>query len=240
MNVYPQNHIEYAQLTTQYPLLTNAGINFAYTTCLEQTAKWSGNTGDISFNWGGKTIYADSIIIGNTTAGSAEINLQTTLGTTFTKQALISDLLTIIEIPDDLSVLSGTIRFEGTGDITAVGYVLFGNKMTLPRFAAKPQKKKAFRSDTARTLGGNAYGLYVTPLFEWAADYLRITDEEMKIIDDYAETVLNLVPHVIDLYPEAHEKQSPLFATLIEGFEATKRNENGFFWDLSLSWMEVK
>jgi hypothetical protein len=72
-------------------------------------------------------------------------------------------------------------------------------------------------------------------------NYKRLKDEEYKTIERYKALVLNIVPHVIDIYPEAHESEPPLFATLVDGGgDVIKEGVDGFYWNTSLSWEEAK
>ena len=61
-----------------------------------------------------------------------------------------------------------------------------------------------------------------------------------KIISEYIKTTLNVQPHVIDPYPQARDEFPPMYATLTGGYESTKRNEAGFWWDFEAAWKEAK
>jgi hypothetical protein len=240
MNVYPNNFLEVALMKSTFPLLVNSSLSIIHNNFFNQTVKWEGDTGEIQFDWDESTMTVDSILIGNGNSQSAEIKLTLADGSVIEHVLYLEDEITIYNFPSPLAVLSGSIKFNSGQLITEIGYVALSNKIELPRFVVFPKRKRLIQSAANRTLGGNAYGLYTESLTGWDVNYTRLTDDEYKTIDAYILRVLNVVPHVIDLYPEAHEHYPPIFATLAEGYESEKRDEDGFYWNMSLSWKEAK
>ena len=97
------------------------------------------------------------------------------------------------------------------------------------------------QSESNRSEAGHAYGLWQPILESFSVTFPRADNKELKLMKAYIQTVLNIKPHVIDPYPQAREEFEPFYATLTDGIEPQKRNENGFYWEnISLSWQEAK
>jgi len=110
----------------------------------------------------------------------------------------------------------------------------------LPRFLVQPVKGLALRNESDRTYSGQVTGIPIDTLKTFNAEYVRIPNEKKKIFDDYINGVQTVIPHVIDPYPLAHEHFEPFFATVSGYGEATKREENKFYWNLNCNWTEAK
>ena len=242
MNVYPNNQIECMKLDSVPAVVKHSDIKFLYHPYLSVTADFQSNiatiTGDAEIS---RQIYCDSIILANTNATMANIKLVGSSGNIIFNSGPKSfggDVL-IINLDDMAYFKSFELTISGDKNIY-LGLLYFGMKISLPRFLVEPVQNIDLRNQASRSLGGQSYGLASKPLRSFSAQFMRVIKDDMKTIDNYAEQVQTVVPHFIDPYPEAHQSVKPFYATLQNGYDYTKRNENNFFYDFSLSWMEAK
>jgi hypothetical protein len=181
----------------------------------------------------------DTFIISNTNADTVRIILKDDRQETLYDSGivLIDEEILIVKMEEFYIAWEIEIFLEGSTPV-GLGYVWLGREVILPRFKVNPIYEFDPRQESNRTMGGQVYGIPQAPLRTFSAEFFR--DENAAVLESYAASVLNIYPHVIDPYYEAHKKFPPLYVTLVNGYKQTKRAESGFYWDYSLSWTEAK
>jgi hypothetical protein len=241
MNVYPNNELEYAIIESSEIIREGSKLSNMVFQFLELQTLFTSNSVMITFSWEQlATVAANSFIIGNTTAIEGRLRLfgadnRPVFDSTFQIESAID----LVELPRDMVILRAELELSSNVDIY-LGYVYLGKKMTLPRFAALPTINLQILGQGNRSYGGQVYGLYRRTLTTASVNFIRLTNIERLNITAYINSMLYTQPHVIDLWPEAREEFPLMYCTLNSGMEMQKRNEDGFFWDASLSWLEAR
>ena len=241
MNVYPDNQIENISLRSD-ELAKHSDIKYLYHPYLDVASEFMSSAvtiyGETNIS---RQIYCDSVILANTNATMACVELYDSSGTILFDSGSQSFGGGVLIINLDTLAYCGSFKVTLSGDSNLyLGLLHFGIKIELPRFIVNPVQSIDLRNQAERSLGGQSYGFISKPLRNFSAQFQRIGKEDMDIIRGYVERTQTVVPHIIDPYPDAHEAVMPFYATLSDGISYTKRNENGFFYDLSLSWLEAK
>ena len=183
----------------------------------------------------GNIIAVDSICIGYTNADLFEFKSRH--GTCSGK---CRNKITIHNFDYTLRIEEFELTLEGIEPLY-LGHLFTGQKTVLPRFVVSPVDGIELPSQLSRSFGGQAYGARRKTLEYFNAEFIRITNEEKKVIKQYIEEALNIEPHIIDPYGEVRDEYPPMYATLsISEMPFKKRPENGFYWDCSLSWKEAR
>ena len=238
MNVYPVNTIPGAILSSphkaEYSNLANVYHRYLKHRC------WFVNPGTVivSGEWP-NSVDMDSFIIADTNAENLNLKLFNGSGETVLDSSIKPEEINIFELDKVKRIKQFTISILGPREIY-LGYLFAGGKVVLPWFVVNPKFETEFRGDAGRTEGGQAYGILLPTLDGISVAYQWITQEEMETIKNYAQSVQNVIPHVIDPYPLAHESVKPMYATLSSGPARVKRNESYFYWDTELSWQEAR
>jgi hypothetical protein len=115
----------------------------------------------------------------------------------------------------------------------------YNGKQELPRFIVEPQFGYV-NNNSERGIAGQSYGLEQPKLKTVTVNWERLNQEEFDILKKYCEDYNTSVLHYIQLYPEAVDKYPDLLCTIDGDFTYTKRPEDGFYYDCSLSWLEAK
>jgi hypothetical protein len=176
--------------------------------------------------------------LGNTNATEGNLKFYNDNNLLYEVNLIIEDYLTIINT-NIFKIDKFVLTLKGNENIT-IGYLFSGIKWELPRFLTLPVDSLELRNESDRTISGQITGIPTETLKSFSAKYTRITNEQKKIFDDYINGVQTVIPHVIDPYPLAHEQFEPFFGTVFSYGDATKREENGFFWNFNCSWREAK
>jgi len=238
MNVYPVNFLPGALLSSshksEYSNLANLYHPYLKHRC------WFDNPGVAILNgeWT-EPVEINTFIIADTNA-KFKIELFDEENALITEwQNNNPEQINIYELPEAKKVKRFTVAMTGKEE-SYIGYIFVGKKVVLPRFTVRPEFGTELRSTSGRTSGGQAYGLIIPTLDGISVSYLRIPQTEMEIIKDYVQSVQNVIPHVIDAYPEAHDAVPPMYMTLNSAPIRTKREENTFYWDFELNWQEAR
>ena len=121
-----------------------------------------------------------------------------------------------------------------------INYIYVGHRYKAPRFIVEPEIEDEFLSKSNRSDFGYSYGLYGPVLRNYQLSFVRITQLEYEQLESYYKKVRNNVPHIVDIYPEAHEVITPLFCTVDNSVNRVKRPENNFYWNFELAFKEAK
>jgi len=158
--------------------------------------------------------------------------------------------IAIIPIPLFSAVLGGGFRdfnrmnlrliTDNNVEEIYVDYIFIGKPVDLPRFRVEPTIDTQIRGFNQRTNNGQAFGTVLPTLDLFSASYMRIPQDEKKIVDDYIQSVQTNIPHFIDIYPEARKAIPPKYVTLNKGISAMKRAESNFFWNYEMEWLEAR
>jgi len=108
--------------------------------------------------------------------------------------------------------------------------------MELPRFTINPEYTYEVLGTDLRGSVGQPFGRTIRQLRTLEVNFARI---KIEAIEDYFRKVSIHKPHFIVPYPKSVSILSPLWATLQGPPEYTKRNENGGYWNCSLTWKEA-
>ena len=106
----------------------------------------------------------------------------------------------------------------------------------LPRFTASPEFGYEQLGEDMRGSAGQPYGRTIRQLRTISVKFARV---KMDIIDFLYRKVGTTKPHWVVPYPEAISKYPPIWATLTEPPKFTGRAENGWYYNVSLSWKEA-
>jgi len=236
MNVYYRN--EKATLIDKPPTDTVAPLDNIYDPMLELITKFLSSRVTIKGRYD-DIIAADSLCIGYTNADRYKL---TTREGTFT-----GSIEGLIAVCDFETVFIDGFELELWHDDEEdknplyLGHLFIGQKTTLPRFSPGPESGTTLHSTASRSFGGQVYGMRRRSLDSFSVNFPRISAYEREVIKEYVNAVLTTEPHIIDPYPQAREKFSPMYVTLnIEEAAFTKRSENGFYYTGSLSWQEAR
>jgi len=107
--------------------------------------------------------------------------------------------------------------------------------LVLPRFVVSPQHGYEPLANAQRGSVGQPFGRTVRQLRTLRVNFTRIRAEP---VEGYYRRVSITEPHFVVPYPESL-RVPPMWATLIEPPRFTKRSENGWYWNCSLSWREA-
>ena len=240
MHVYPVNKIAGANIIGN--TLSYSDIRNVYHKYLKHRAYFPTNVNPvIEIKWN-EPISADTIIIGDTNCVNALLHINYDNGTEAFEEVIFNkDVFTFIEKETIRKLESIKIDFTARdNEQPYIGYIFTGNKVIIPRFLVEPQWETVIRGTSERTNYGHAFGNILPTLERFAANFMRIPDDEKKTVDDYIQSVQTVIPHIIDPYYEARDKVPPRYATLNKGISPTKRNERDFYWNFDLEWMEAR
>ena len=106
----------------------------------------------------------------------------------------------------------------------------------LPRFVVAPQYSYEHLGSNLRGAIGQPYGRTIGSLRTLTVNFVRVKAYQ---IDEYYKKVGLTIPHFIVPYPENVFNVPPFWGTLEEPPKFTKRDENGWYWNLSLSFKEA-
>jgi hypothetical protein len=110
------------------------------------------------------------------------------------------------------------------------------NTMELPRFIVSPVFAYEPIASDFRGSVGQPYGRTIRQLKTLSVNFTRV---KIDLIDEYYNRVSVTEPHFIVPYPEDVENLPPVWGTLTQAPKFTKRDENGWYWNLSLTWKEA-
>jgi len=237
MNVYPVNAFEGASLKSPQKE-TYSMMQDLHNRYLAFTVDFSQRVAQIDGEWA-STIEADSFIIANTNSHSGHLILTAHGFPIYQRHFETNDFINIIDLEGTHSFNGIRLNLYGNENIQ-VGLLYIGKKCALPRFVTFPEKTLGLRNESGRTFTGQATGIPVETLRSFAASFVRIPNDEVKIVDEYINGVQKIIPHVVDIYPGAHAEFPPMFMTVAEYTGKEKRAENGFFWNFDLAWMEAR
>jgi len=242
MNVYPINELAGAALTSAQRA-THSDLRSLHDAYFAYTVDFTSPNPIVMGTWSAP-FECDTVIIGNTNMRTVRCTLR--LGNTsgenvFTRTVVAGGEIMIITLPQKTTADHIRLTFTGAaGENMYLGQLFVGRAITLPRFVTLPQTNLQMRQDSERTFGGQVGGVPSEMLRTFAASFARVSAEDMRAIDEYAQSAQNVIPHFIDPYPEARGHVPPMFATIERMGERAKRAENTFYWNTSISWKEAK
>jgi hypothetical protein len=243
MKVYPVNALETAAITSaqkkpysKFEELFNRYIDYQVDfneMDIQLTGIWN------------DSIPVDVFLIGNTNAKTGNIIFKNKHNIVFQKNFNASHFINIVEIIDNTNRLQLTEIDEFVltlygNNLIQIGLIYIGETWILPRFIVNPKTQIVLRNEAGKTFSGQVMGIPVETLRTFATEYIRISNEDRFLLDNYINGVQMVIPHVIDPYPEAHDQFPAFFATVTNYSVTEKRDENGFFWNLGISWEEAK
>ena len=236
MKVYPVNAFEAASLFSPQKA-SHSDIRDVYNRYIDFTVDFTAAKTYITGKWQAP-IEADSFILANSNALNGSIELKLSGVTVLNKSIEFKEFINITEF-EKTSFDEFILNIEGKEKLY-IGLLSIGKTWELPRFVTLPGKQLQLRSDSGRTFSGQVTGIPAETLNAFRASFARITNKDVKLIDDYINGVQTVIPHVIDPYYQAHDEFPPFFATISEYGDKEKRAENGFYWNFEISWMEAK
>ena len=237
MKVYPVNVCHDAKISSGHTAPWSS-VDLIVSNHLDHPADFVGDGAEIVVSFP-RPALIDSVIVGNTGSPEIRVDMTGTDGAVRRAAPECADGFMSVGNFGPILVEGIHVSLLGRKD-TWLGYFYAGLSWNLPRFTVEPQHGLELRGTGDRTFTGQATGVPAETLRNFAVEFLRITSDEMKTINDYVNGVQNVIPHVIDPYPEARREFPPMFATLSAAGTAKKRAENGWRWDASLSWREAR
>lgn len=241
MNVYPENKIENMTLSAS----SSADLANVYHPYFDLIADFPSSNVTIDGNAGFYYPFVCShFIIGGTNAAAYHLTLKNASGITVYDSGTVylnRENIHIKDMPSPLTVCSFSLDLASYEPRTRAAYLYLGNRSKLPEFSINPSWGLALQSQSSRSASGHAYGLLETTLESFSCVFPRVDNNERRILKSYIKSVLNIKPHIIDPYPLARDEFEPMYVTLTDGIDTSKRDEHGFYWsDVTLSWQEAK
>jgi len=237
MNVYYKNNI--ADLDAPTPI-QGTYLENVYDKSLELPVMFNEEKVTIEGNYGLSAAAVDSLCLGYTNAFRYTLTLYDSADELIKFSGLTADRITIRNFEETLFFNRFELILEGIESVY-LGYLYLGMKTTLPRFEVKPDVGEKLLSQSSQSFGGQVFGLRRTTLKSFSVNFPRITSEERDVFIEYIKSVLNIEPHIIDPYYEAHDKFPPMYAYLdINDNNMPKLNEHGFYYSTSLKWQEAR
>ena len=237
--IYCQN--ELAELVCS-ELAVGSYLEYINDPMLELCVHFTDNSATITGSYK-ELVAVDTFCIGNTNAYNYKLKL---FGNNLPVNLVdgvsgdISSLITVHNFNEIIFIDSFELELNGV-DLLYLGHLFFGVKTCLPRFSIEPGTSIELRSESSRSFGGQAFGIRRKTLENFTVNFPWLTSEDRAIFVDYIQSVLNVEPHIIDLYPEAREQFPPRYVTLsASDISFPKLNENGFYYSSSLSWQEAR
>jgi hypothetical protein len=138
-----------------------------------------------------------------------------------------------------MGVYSFEIQLSG-GEPIYIGHMFFGQYREFSRFRSMPTFPFKLRSSSSKSLGGQVHGVFANPLKGYKVVWPRVEETEQSSMHEFLTAVQTCKPHMLDLYPEAHEKVAPVYANVVEIGEFQKRDESGFYYEFSAEWEEAR
>ena len=108
--------------------------------------------------------------------------------------------------------------------------------MELPRFLVFPVVSYESIGDDFRGGVGQPYGRTIRRLKTLSVQFARV---KAYLIDELYNRVGLTEPHFVVPYPENIYNVPPMWATLSNPPEFTKRDENDWYWNTKLTWKEA-
>jgi len=242
MNVYMNNELAKTESLLSANVDEYSKMEYLYHPYLELPAEFKSIYAEVTGKWAiNNPAQIDSLIIANTNVKTYRIVFydQNDAEVYDTGLITIFEPIQITKLQEKFLAYSFRATFTADGPVS-IGLLYIGAEKVFPRFIVAPVKDMAFRGETNRTMGGQSYGIFQQPLEAFGISFVRIENEVKEMIREYMKAVTNVVPHVVDFYPKAHEEFPPMYVTLAEGFSATKREENHFYWNFNLAYQEAR
>jgi hypothetical protein len=137
----------------------------------------------------------------------------------------------------------GVYSFEiqlSAGENVYVGLLSFGEYVEFSRFRVSPSFPYSLRSTSSKSPGGQIYGVFARQLRGAKIQFPRISNEERSSLMEYLTAVQTCKPHMIDLYPDAHIEEPPMYANIVGSVEFEKRYEAGFYYEYEIEYEEAR
>ena len=117
-----------------------------------------------------------------------------------------------------------------SAEAARIGYLYIGSYVELPQFNTGSEYPISLNSSSDRTRGGQVYGLFARPVQGYGVSFPRFESTDLITITEYIETVQNVKPHMVDLFPDSHSTVSPFYGVVsTDSLDVVKRSESGFF-----------
>jgi len=243
MKVYPVNAVQAANLASIH-VAPYDSILHLFNKYIEFQVDFVSNDIEITGKWP-NGIPFDTFIIGNTNAKTGSLTCYNGTEIVFDIEFVMDEYIKILnnlnqfgtEITE--SITEFKLNLIGDENIY-VGYLFAGEVWKLPRFVINPKHSIQIRNESGRTFSGQVTGIPQHTLRSFSCEFVRVTNDDAKKMEDYVNGVQSVIPHVIDPYYEARKQFPPMFCTIEDSSERSKRNENGFFWNLNMIWQEAR
>jgi hypothetical protein len=138
------------------------------------------------------------------------------------------------------SVYSFSLVITGPESVR-IGYLFLGKCVELPLFSRGSEYPLTLQGTSDRTRGGQCYGLFARPVQGYSVSFPRFEPDDLVKMNEYIETVQNVKPHMVDLFPDSHSTVSPFYGIIsTDSLDFAKRSESGFFYEVSFEWEEAR
>jgi len=185
-------------------------------------------------------VIADSVVIGFTNATDGHItvygidnklilskDIEFREDEDFSMFHFITQIVTRVDISLSTSTLT---------DID-ICYLYVGKVIELPIHGVDPTFSLDSDSQTERSPTGHVYGIAMPVLKTIEVSFPAITEDEKDLFMAYFNAVNKIIPHLIDIYPEAHNILQPMFGVITGGMEF-ERNTSQNFYSVDVEWQE--
>ena len=239
MRVLYNNLVESAANLAMTNLDSNSTPEYLYDPYIELACFCTASASVITGNWI-DAMTVDSMAIGYHNADFARLILRDLAGDELFNQELT------LESGDSIyyfASVQGAYSFEvqlSGGEPIYIGFLSFGEYLELPRFTTGWKAPLVVRSIASKSLGGQVSGVFSRHLRGAEVSLPRITNDKLDEIVEYVAAVQTCKPHMVDLYPEAHDKVPARYAHITEVGEPVKRDESGFYWNMSITYEEAR
>jgi hypothetical protein len=202
---------------------------------LSNNVEFMGEETEINITWP-LNYFADSIIIlkSNWTIGYLKVISQDI--TVYERPIVSHGETTIIKLSKTFMFSALKLKLNSM-DTLHIGMLYVAIGVKLPLFNIGFKYKRNVLSDQKRTRYGIVYGLKRPTLRGFEVTFQDIDDDKRKLVESYIDTVQFVQPHVVEPYES--ELFQPLYAALTDAGQFGKENQDGFYWDSSLSYVEA-
>lgn len=239
MRVLYNNLVESAVDLAMTNLDSNSVVEYLYDPYIELACFCTGSSSVVTGRWI-DAMTVDSMAIGYHNADFARLILRDLEGNElFNQEIELYAVDSVYYITRTQGAYSFEVQLSG-GEPIYIGFLSFGEYLELPRFSTGWKAPLVINSIASKSLGGQVSGVFARHLRAAEVSLPRVTNEKLEEIVEYLAAVQTCKPHMVDLYPEAHDKVPARYAHVTEVGEPVKRDEAGFFWSLSISYEEAR
>ena len=238
MNIYYKNHLKKHAELIAAPIDENAIISDLYDVWLERNIAFTANEATVHVSFP-LNVFVDSLCFSACNFTGAHIIIKNfNAETVYEGDCFSQGHNTAFDLPDKFMAASVDIALYGGDENLTIGNLFIGERLTLPLFTVKPSYEIDIRSKAELTRGGQWFGLKTPSLASFSVSFAHISNDDRLRIEAYIDAGQNIEPHLVKPYQAG--EFAAIYGVLTDAGKFSKRQNNGFWWDTSLTWKECK